>query len=322
MRKIKKMSNFDAETIRTYAVQAVTDFVSNGVPLSQGIAKIASTQELNPEQIKRVVEASNTVAHLKMISGSSDRTAEFPVAKYETVLGHMVQPGEGSNLVTAAPSEAYNSSQGTGEFTKYSMDQSQLETHLARGILATKSEIEKIAYDKQIVLLQMEDVIKSMSKSDNPLEKLAEVASEKEYNILSKYFGLEKTASESLSTKLVFTDKELSEARTLVGLVKEAEDLVKSEMEKKAFVGAALAGLGRVAGAVVGKPIRMAASGLASLGSTVGKVAASGATKKPLSTDVAKSWGKIKGKANIGLNLAGGALTTHEAGSIMEQING
>ena len=311
--------SFDAETIRTYAVQAVTDFVSNGVPLSPGIAKIASTQELNPEQIKRVVEASNTVAHLKLLSNSPDRTFEFPVAKYETVLGHMVQPDSTTNEPT---SEAYGSTKGTDEHTKYSMDQSQLETYLAKGVIATKAELEKIAYDKQIVLMKIEASISNLVRSGNPLEKLAEVSDEKTFGVLSPYFGLEKTANVAteLNAKLVFTDKELDEARNLTGLVKEAQDLISSEMEKTAFIAKALGGLGRMAGSAIGKPVRSLAKGIGSLAGVTGAVAASKVTKKALPTETAKKWSSIKSKTNTALNLAGSTLTDHANGSVWEQL--
>lgn len=311
--------SFDAETIRTYAVQAVTDFVSNGVPLSQGIAKIASTQELNTEQIKRVVEASNTVAHLKLLSNSPDRTFEFPVAKYETVLGHMVQPDSTTNEPT---SEAYGSTKGTDEHTKYSMDQSQLETYLAKGVIATKAELEKIAYDKQIVLMKIEASISNLVRSGNPLEKLAEVSDEKTFGVLSPYFGLEKTANVAteLNTKLVFTDKELDEARNLTGLVKEAQDLISSEMEKKAFVGAALGTIGKAVGSVVGAPIRSAATSIGKAVGATGAAAVSSITKKELPADTAKQWGKVKSKTNTALNLAGSVFTDHANGSVWEQL--
>ncbi len=312
--------SFDAETIRTYAVQAVTDFVSNGVSLSQGIAKIASAQELNPEQIKRVVEASNTVAHLKLLSSNQDRTFEFPVAKYETVLGHMVQPTTTPDSTANEPvSEAYGSTKGTNEFTKYSMDQSQLETYLAKGIIATKAEIEKIAYDKQAVLLRMEDSIKKLTVSGNPLEKLAEVASERQFEILSPYFCMEKTASE-LNTKLVFVDKDLDEARNLVGLVKEAEELVKTEMEKQAFVGAALGAVGRAAGTAVRIPTTYAAKKIAGVAGATGAVVAAKMTGKPLTPVNTSRWAGIKSKTNAAMNVVGGALTEHTNGSVWEQL--
>lgn len=236
---------FDAEIIRGYAVQAVTDFVANGVPLSQGIAKIASAQELNPEQIKRVVEASNTVAHLKMLQTNSDRTAEFPVANYENVLGSMVKPElQGLPGQEANHSENIKYASDEGLVKKASAeplsdhDRAYLETQLAKGVIGVRAELEKMAYDKVEILLKMEDSIKGMQKSDYPLEKLAEVATDEEFNMLAPYFLMDKSAS--LNSKLVFKDNELTQARALVGLVKEAKTLITKEVEKKAFLGKSL----------------------------------------------------------------------------------
>lgn len=315
--------SFDSETIRTYAVQAVTDFVSNGTPLSAGIAKIASDQNLNPDQIKRVVEASNTVAHLKLLSGSQDRTFEFPVAKYETVLGHMVQP---DSMTSQQTSEVAGSAYGTGENIKYAEyvpEQSELETYVAKGLLSIKSDLEKIACEKQVLLLNMEDSIKRLLKTEHPLEKLAEVATEEEYVLISPYFGLEKTASADLDTKLVFTDKELTEARNLVGFIKQAKTLIKEEHEKRAFAAAA----GRALGSAIGSVASRIGKSIGSVVGTVGAKAADSINsalnvtgKSHLTSAQAASWDRMKSGGNTALNLGLSTLTTHKNGSVWDQL--
>lgn len=84
--------NIAPEQIRDYAVKAVEGFINNQVPLSTSISTMAVDMELNPEQIKRLVEATNTICQLKLISMAEDRTFEFPVAKYEEVLKEMTVP--------------------------------------------------------------------------------------------------------------------------------------------------------------------------------------------------------------------------------------
>src|SRR4051812_18287701 len=80
------------EQIRDCAVHVVEEFINKKVPLSQGVASCAELQALNSEQIKRVIEATNSIAYLKLLNGAEDRTFEFPVAEYTEVMGHLALP--------------------------------------------------------------------------------------------------------------------------------------------------------------------------------------------------------------------------------------
>lgn len=80
------MAHFSVEELQKIAVEVTSDFYNHGVPLSEGLAKQASARDLNPDQLKRAVEATNTLAYLKSVEGVSDRTGEFPLANYDEIL--------------------------------------------------------------------------------------------------------------------------------------------------------------------------------------------------------------------------------------------
>lgn len=87
------MTTVTPDTLRDISVKVVEGFLNDKVPLSIGLAKQASENQLNPDQIQRCVEASNTIAHLKLMESAADRTFEFPLCEYNHVLAEIAQPG-------------------------------------------------------------------------------------------------------------------------------------------------------------------------------------------------------------------------------------
>jgi len=71
------------------AGQAGRSFLEQGVALDQAIAKIASSENLNPLQIQRVVEASNHYVNDALRAKSEDKTYRFDVASTDGVLSHL-----------------------------------------------------------------------------------------------------------------------------------------------------------------------------------------------------------------------------------------
>ena len=75
------MPTFSRHDIDTMAFRAA-DELRQGVPLHSSITKMARDNSMNPEQIKRLVEAANTTAFLNKFKEKtgSDRMVEFDVA--------------------------------------------------------------------------------------------------------------------------------------------------------------------------------------------------------------------------------------------------
>lgn len=64
--------------------------LKSGTPLNQSITKMAMDNELNSDQVKRLVETTNQMAYLSELDGKDDRTFEFPVADYDEVMDGLV----------------------------------------------------------------------------------------------------------------------------------------------------------------------------------------------------------------------------------------
>jgi hypothetical protein len=81
-----------SDRLQAIAVDCVTKFISKEASLSDAIAKEAQFLELNSEQTKRVIETTNTLAYLRQLEKSADRTFEFDVADYNKVMAAMCVP--------------------------------------------------------------------------------------------------------------------------------------------------------------------------------------------------------------------------------------
>lgn len=86
---------------QAYADNIAGDFFGNGTPLADGIVKAAKELEFTPEEVKRLVEKTNTAASLHLLKSASDRKATFTLANLEQVL-QRVFPADGEPLAKAA----------------------------------------------------------------------------------------------------------------------------------------------------------------------------------------------------------------------------
>ena len=79
--------------------EAAVALVDDGTPLQDSIVKIAKRDSMNPEQIKRLVEMSNTASFLRMFgktAGSEDRMVDFDVADHALRLNPKAGPSFGA----------------------------------------------------------------------------------------------------------------------------------------------------------------------------------------------------------------------------------
>lgn len=66
--------------------EAASLFFDASIPLNEIVVKLAEENELNPEELKRLVEKTNTFTSVKMIKAASDKTVEFDLADYAFIL--------------------------------------------------------------------------------------------------------------------------------------------------------------------------------------------------------------------------------------------
>ena len=138
------MPHLSSDQLRDISVAVVEDFINNKVPLSHGLAKQASVHELNSEQIQRCVEASNTIAHLKLLGVAEDRTFEFPLCKFAEVMQHAAAPDlEKSAGILKAVKNTFKDALGRGaaakelSSAKFGLDRAVDDMKAAHGLKGT-----------------------------------------------------------------------------------------------------------------------------------------------------------------------------------------
>jgi len=80
---------FMSSTLKDFdklADEVVNSFLSDSVPLETSIIKVAGREELNPEEVKRLVEKANTNTAIKLIKISTEGSMEFGLADYSAIL--------------------------------------------------------------------------------------------------------------------------------------------------------------------------------------------------------------------------------------------
>jgi hypothetical protein len=226
------------EEIRDISVKVVEGFINAKTPLNDGICKQASELELNPEQIKRVVEASNTIAYLKLQKEAQDKTFEFPVASYDAVLGGLCLPEkQASDVIEREFIETEIEGQvKEASETVYQADDQTTGAWLVHETLKNHSELKDLAIEKEMVGYELVKKAAFFAKQEWALEKLSEVAEEDEFIKLAFLIG----KGESEVGERLFRDTELNDARELLGLFKKAQEISqlysqKEALDKKAF---------------------------------------------------------------------------------------
>lgn len=84
------MTDLTTDLLKGLATEIVAAFQTNGIPLTDGVKMKAEEHELNPEQIKRIIEVTNQIAYLSRLGSDAanpdTRTSEFPLANYDDVM--------------------------------------------------------------------------------------------------------------------------------------------------------------------------------------------------------------------------------------------
>lgn len=267
-----------SDQIRDISVKAVEGFLNNKVPLSEGLAKQASLLKLNSEQIQRSVEATNSIAYLKVLELSSDRTVEFPLCKYAEVMATIAVP-EGvikSAGLTKMDPESKNES-GTLDVS-FVPDDAEINVHFVKQAALAEAELQALRDRSITIVPELTKVASQVKAESQGLEKLATVSSGKDFAVLSALvygakkehndIGLFKFAELKTVHKLKDLYKEASELQTAI---KEKQAQVdKAALVKEAFLAGAIgrvaegfgSGLGRVVGGIVSKPLNVLGKGV------------------------------------------------------------
>lgn len=241
------------EALQDISVKCVSQFMTKEASLSEVIAKEAQELELNPDQIKRVIETSNTLSYLRMLKEASDRTFEFPVAEYNQVLTKMAMPDTIVVVKTAASeTESDNSTdpitEQKEEYNQFNNLSAQEKTAMLRKeMLVCREVLTKMAYDKEGLKQELVAAAERIRKDPLGLEKLAMVVEEDDYEKVLKLCGIEKKAAVD---NVIFLEKELATANDVYELYKQAGILLSKEAELTEFVKKAFSVVGQNPGSI------------------------------------------------------------------------
>lgn len=246
------------DRLQALAISAVTKYMTKQASMSDAVASEARAADLNPEQVKRLIEASNSVAYLRQLKDSPDKTFEFPVAEYKDVLASLVGSSTIANDSGVKDTVQTVEKQATlNKEALFDFSEQEKVAMVAREVVRVKGQLTKMAYDKEEAYQRLVESAGHFKKEANALEKIAFVVDEADFEKVAKLAGFEKSAQRN--TGLLFTDADLKTTRNMYGLLKEAEALVNTEkelqeLEKRAILGLLARGVGMLAS----KPFKMA----------------------------------------------------------------
>lgn len=278
------MADISVSDLQAIAVDCTSRFLNEGVPLSTSLAKQASDRGLNSDQLQRAVEATNTLTYLKSLEVNGDRTSEFPLADFRTIVKQACIPDSSTVAADFVPGDSFEKTASFAE-TQLASTKAPIEAQAARAILkkeasANLRRIEDLRGLCEVLHHDLLKVGKDLGKDPAAIEKLASVCKEEATFQKLAMLVTGKVQKRPDYAELLFAKQasSLDQATRLAGLLKEAQESVKelafrkelaqrhAEFTKQAFLigaaGAVLGGLGK---------------GLASgLGSLAGKAIGSG----------------------------------------------
>lgn len=262
------------DKLQSIAVNCVTQFLNKEASLSQAVSKQAQALELNPEQTKRVIEASNTIAHLRQLEKAADRTFEFKVADYNEVMADMCVPPAVEKTAAAKEPEVKEAvaavvqmdsispvSLLSSEYFQKSAERTTQEQNflIEKEMYRVKSQLEKMATDKVELQLSLASATDKVHKDPRALEKIACVISdEPTQNKMLKLCGIEKRAAENL----VFTNKDLAGVNKVYDLYKQAVAMLDEEAKMKYFADRAYKHLYEKKAGIIGDALGSVAGGI------------------------------------------------------------
>lgn len=280
--------NFSAEKLKYMAAEVVSQYLMHKTPLSQVVAEKASSSSLNTEQIKRLVEISNQVAYLKLLETATDRTFEFPLAKYEEVMAILARPDENmSKEASHKPSpmeiasgaleedmEKVASEEDEFSFLKRASQQEKIAL-LNKEMYRAKGTLEKIAHDEQVLLRDL--VTRAVDFQEDPvfMEKVAMVADGDE-KLITKIARLVFGENKEYTGDELFYESDIEGAREYVELFKQAEELVQYRKDLEDKVQRAQGYLEKEAFAPVANAVQKAKEVIKTISDKGGKTAEKG----------------------------------------------
>lgn len=281
--------DMSVDFLKNVGAGVVAAFRTGGVPLTDGIVKVASENQLNAEQTARLVETVNQLAYLSGPHNSMEKAAEFPLASYEDVITAIMTPPSIEKTASlyrrpsplsllAEPMEKAASAE------EWAPSAAEARIHMEREFYSGRDRLKNMDIEEQNIvegLLKTAAVVGSDPQALSKIAALTGGDSRAYGELCNLVFGHVKEASigaphrpedllnvQSLVSQLGFAKQASSDRKSLEErLIKIAEEICPAGMDKEAFIGSVV----RAAGAVLrgaGPGVAKAGKGI-KLGGTV-----------------------------------------------------
>lgn len=298
------MPNMSSDQIRDISVRVVEGFFNDKIPLSQGLAKEASANDLNLEQIKRATEVTNTITHLKMMELSKDRTAEFPLCKTAEVMVAIVTPQEIEQNEKVASLTESEQSYIPSEISTHEQTVQFIKEAAANALVLSQLEDRAITLQDELVKVASE-----VKKDKDWMRKLSSVDVGPHYQELSVLISGEASEPKDLAKFSLYKEAELKKVKALSELYKEAQRLVselsiRRDLDKRAETLEQTLVKEAFIGKMIGKGLGQVVKQTSNVAKKVGVKAFSEA------------------KSGVGIATGADALTYHSIGGAGKSING
>lgn len=257
--------DMSVDFLKNVGAGVVAAFRTGGVPLTDGIVKVASVHHLNAEQTARLVETVNQLAYLSGPHNSMDKTAEFPLADYEAVLTAIMTPPSIEKQAYFKPSPLSLLAEPMEKAASYVFEQDPAESRkqMEREFFSGRDILKRMDVEENNVVEGLLKAAAVVGEDPQALSKIAALTggdSRAYGELCTLVFGHVKEAAsvrhrpedllnvKSLVEQLGFAKQASTDRKTLEErLVKIAAEICPAGMDKEAFIGSVI----RAAGAVL-----------------------------------------------------------------------
>jgi len=247
---------FSPERLKELSTDNVKSLVAEGTPLNDSIIALAESLELNPEQIKRLVEMSNQLAYLAQLESADDRTFEFDVADYDSIVDSMLPEASieksASDLSDIASIFDVPMEKVASEASVRDLSDSEKTKALTKVASEGRCKLTDLWHQGDALKWDIVKQAEALKKDEKVFEKIAHVSeSARMANLLggevvestTLYSQDDLAGVKSLSDTLEKAAQVVSEIKDLTPKVEHAEEMVK-----QAFLAPLLANSARVVG--------------------------------------------------------------------------
>lgn len=191
----KHRTELSADSLELMGKRAANMYLDFKVPLNEGIAKIASEhKDINPEQVKRVVEFANIAVYLSehdhnKTAGADTSYPQFELADSTVIIQSL---GEETKTVTSSAVNVDYASQPRRKEKTSSIETDKLFSQMfgtdnATKLASAESNVESAAGELVNAKHSAEDLRDSLSRSYDQIDNLYKMASEEYYELVKRY---------------------------------------------------------------------------------------------------------------------------------------